>query len=43
VRNATPLGRLGGPEAVASAVLFLLCHDFVTGETLRVDGGRSLK
>jgi pteridine reductase len=43
VRHATPLGRLGGPEAVASAVLFLLCHDFVTGETLRVDGGRSLK
>ncbi len=41
--SATPLGRLGGPEAVAEAVLFLLGHDFVTGETLRVDGGRWLK
>jgi len=43
VLRATPLGRLGGPEAVADAVLFLLGHDFVTGETVRVDGGRSLK
>ena len=43
VERATPLGRLGGPEAVATAVLFLLGHDFMTGETIRVDGGRSLK
>lgn len=43
VTAATPLGRLGGPEAVAEAVLFLLGHDFMTGETVRVDGGRSLK
>jgi pteridine reductase len=43
IRKATPLGRLGGPEAVASATLFLLCHEFVTGEILRVDGGRALK
>ncbi|MHC4549303.1 MAG: SDR family oxidoreductase [Planctomycetota bacterium] len=43
IRRATPLGRLGGAEAVASAVLFLLCNDFVTGETLTVDGGRSLR
>ncbi|HEX5138401.1 MAG TPA: SDR family oxidoreductase [Planctomycetota bacterium] len=43
VLRVTPLGRLGGPEAVAKAVLFLLVHDFVTGETVRVDGGRSLK
>lgn len=43
VRRATPLGRLGGPEAVATAVLFLLGHDFMTGEIVRVDGGRSLK
>ena len=40
---ATPLGRLGGPEAVVAAVLFLLRHDFVTGETITVDGGRSLR
>jgi pteridine reductase len=43
VERATPLGRLGGPEAVATAVVFLLGHDFMTGETLRVDGGRSLR
>lgn len=43
VERATPLGRLGGPEAVATAVLFLLSHDFMTGETIRVDGGRSLR
>jgi len=43
VERATPLGRLGGPDAVATAVLFLLDHDFMTGETVRVDGGRSLQ
>ncbi|MFI5403460.1 MAG: SDR family oxidoreductase [Planctomycetota bacterium] len=43
VERATPLGRFGGPEAVATAVVFLLGHDFMTGETLRVDGGRSLR
>jgi pteridine reductase len=43
VERAVPLGRLGGPEAVATAVLFLLNHDFLTGETIRVDGGRALK
>jgi 3-oxoacyl-[acyl-carrier protein] reductase len=37
----TPLGRLGSPEDVASAVRFL-CSDeasFITGEVLLVDGG----
>ena len=37
----TPLGRLGDPEDVASAVRFL-CSDeaaFITGEVLLVDGG----
>jgi len=43
VTAKTPLGRLGGAEAVASAVIFLLGHDFMTGETVRVDGGRSLE
>jgi pteridine reductase len=40
---ATALKRLGTPEDVASAVLFLLrdAH-YVTGEILRVDGGRWL-
>ncbi|MGQ0612891.1 MAG: SDR family oxidoreductase [Planctomycetaceae bacterium] len=43
VIQATPLGRLGGEESVVSAVLFLVDNDFVTGQTLTVDGGRSLR
>ena len=37
----TPLCRLGTPADVAGAVAFLLSDDamFITGETLRVDGG----
>jgi NAD(P)-dependent dehydrogenase (short-subunit alcohol dehydrogenase family) len=38
----TPLGRWGGANEIAKAVLFLVQSDFVTGETLRVDGGRHL-
>ena len=43
VETATPLGRWGGEEEIVSAVLFLLDSGFVTGETIRVDGGRHLK
>ena len=43
VAEATPLGRWGGPEEIAKAVMFLIESDFVTGETIRVDGGRHLK
>jgi 3-oxoacyl-[acyl-carrier protein] reductase len=37
----TPLGRLGDPENVASAVRFLVSDEasFITGEVLLVDGG----
>jgi NAD(P)-dependent dehydrogenase (short-subunit alcohol dehydrogenase family) len=42
VRRATPLGRWGGPDEIAKAVLFLIETDFVTGESIRVDGGRHL-
>ncbi len=39
----TPLERIGSPEDVAGAVKYLLFDaPFVTGEILRVDGGRSL-
>jgi NAD(P)-dependent dehydrogenase (short-subunit alcohol dehydrogenase family) len=37
------LGRVGKPEDVADAVLFLAGAGFVTGTTLVVDGGRLLK
>jgi NAD(P)-dependent dehydrogenase (short-subunit alcohol dehydrogenase family) len=43
VEAATPLGRWGGADAIGRAVLFLIETDFVTGETVRVDGGRHLK
>jgi NAD(P)-dependent dehydrogenase (short-subunit alcohol dehydrogenase family) len=43
VKDATPLGRWGGPEAIVTAVMFLVESDFVTGETIRVDGGRHVK
>lgn len=40
----TPLGRLGSPEDVAEAVLFLIeGSDFITGHTLVVDGGRLIR
>ncbi|MEO6213387.1 MAG: SDR family NAD(P)-dependent oxidoreductase [Vicinamibacterales bacterium] len=43
VETATPLGRWGGAAEIAKAVAFLLESDFVTGETIRVDGGRHLR
>jgi NAD(P)-dependent dehydrogenase (short-subunit alcohol dehydrogenase family) len=35
--------RWGGAEEIAKAVMFLIDTDFVTGECLRVDGGRHLQ
>jgi NAD(P)-dependent dehydrogenase (short-subunit alcohol dehydrogenase family) len=43
IEKATPLGRWGGEQEIAKAVLFLVRSDFVTGETIRVDGGRHVK
>ena len=43
VVKSTPLGRWGGEEEIAKAVMFLVESDFVTGETIRVDGGRHVK
>ena len=42
VEKATPLGRWGGPGEIVKAVLALIDSDFITGETIRVDGGRHL-
>ena len=39
----TPLRRLGDPADVVRAVLYLLDADYVTGETLIVDGGRHVR
>ena len=38
----TLLGRIGAPEDVAEAVIYLARADFVTGTSLVVDGGRLL-
>ena len=45
VATATPLGRWGEPEDIAHAVRFLLGDQaaFITGQTLVVDGGKSLR
>jgi len=43
VERATPLGHWGGENEIAKAVLALVESDFITGETIRVDGGRHLK
>jgi NAD(P)-dependent dehydrogenase (short-subunit alcohol dehydrogenase family) len=43
VEQATPLGRWGGEIEIAKAILAFLDSDFITGETVRVDGGRHVK
>jgi NAD(P)-dependent dehydrogenase (short-subunit alcohol dehydrogenase family) len=43
VEKSTPLGSWGGEKAISDAVLALLSCDFITGETVRVDGGRHVR
>jgi pteridine reductase len=43
LRATTPLARLGSPEDVAGAMLFLLDAGYVTGEVITVDGGRHVR
>jgi pteridine reductase len=40
--RAIPLGRVGTPQDIARAVVFLASSPFVTGHELSVDGGRSV-
>lgn len=37
-----PLKRCGSPQAIADTALFLATNDYITGEVIRVDGGRLL-
>ena len=41
-KKQTPLGRFGKPIDIARAVLFLVAEsgDYMTGETMVIDGGR---
>jgi NAD(P)-dependent dehydrogenase (short-subunit alcohol dehydrogenase family) len=43
VASATPLQRWGGEMEIARAVMLLVTTGFITGETIRVDGGRHVK
>lgn len=42
VMKATPLGHWGSPDVITHAILGLLEQEWVTGQTIRVDGGRHL-
>ena len=44
IMSTTPLKRLGQPQDIMAAVTFLASEasDFITGQTLCVDGGRTI-
>jgi NAD(P)-dependent dehydrogenase (short-subunit alcohol dehydrogenase family) len=42
ITRVLPLQRGGNPSDIAEAVIFLFENDFITGETIIVDGGRNL-
>ena len=42
VLEATPLGRMGSPEAIYAAVRAIMANDYQTGAVIPVDGGRRL-
>ena len=43
LRETTPLGREGSPADVTRTVVFILESDYLTGETILVDGGRHVR
>ncbi|MFL5563399.1 MAG: SDR family oxidoreductase [Gemmatimonadaceae bacterium] len=43
LEQTTPLRRLGSPDDVVGAMMYLLAADYVTGETIIVDGGRHVR
>ena len=43
VEQETPLGRWGGSVEIVKAVVGLIGSEFITGETIRVDGGRHVR
>ena len=43
LKDTVPLKKYGSPEDIAQAAVYLLTNDFITGQTLYVDGGRHLR
>ncbi|SPM40324.1 NAD(P)-dependent dehydrogenase, short-chain alcohol dehydrogenase family, partial [Mycobacterium numidiamassiliense] len=42
IAAGNPVGRIGTPDDIANAVLFAMTNSFMTGMTLKVDGGEPL-
>ena len=42
ISSSNPARRIGTPEDVAGAVLFAMTNTFLTGVTLKIDGGEPL-
>jgi NAD(P)-dependent dehydrogenase (short-subunit alcohol dehydrogenase family) len=42
IAKGLPLGRIGNPDDIARACVFLATNDFATGTIMRVDGGEGL-
>jgi NAD(P)-dependent dehydrogenase (short-subunit alcohol dehydrogenase family) len=43
IENRIPLHREGTPEGVAKAIALLIENEFITGETLTIDGGMAMR
>jgi NAD(P)-dependent dehydrogenase (short-subunit alcohol dehydrogenase family) len=43
IANRIPLHREGQPEDVAEVIGMLVTHDFITGETIAIDGGMTMR
>jgi len=43
LENRIPLHREGAPEDVAEAIVMLVRNDFITGETIAIDGGMTMR
>ena len=43
MKDTVPLKKHGDPRAIAEAIVYLVKSDFLTGETIYVDGGRHLQ
>jgi NAD(P)-dependent dehydrogenase (short-subunit alcohol dehydrogenase family) len=43
IENRIPLHREGRPEDVAEVIALLVTNDFVTGETIAIDGGMTMR